>query len=65
MINNMKKLTPYLVVTAIVYLIFSFVPWQFDPSMWEQDARVGFVMSWIGCMVVTPMVITMIESTKD
>jgi hypothetical protein len=61
----MKKLIPYLVVTAIAYLICSFVPWQFDPSMWSKDARVMFVIIWVGCMVITPMVITMIESTKD
>lgn len=61
----MKKLTPYLVVTAIVYLICSFVPWQFDPSMWSRDARVMFVLIWIGCMIITPMVMAMIESTKD
>lgn len=61
----MKKLTPYLVVTAILYLLFSFVPWQFDPSLWSQDARVGFVLIWVGSMVITPMAIAMIESTKD
>lgn len=61
----MKKLTPYLVVTAILYLLFSFVPWQFDPSMWNKDARAFFVLVWVSCMVITPMVIAMIESTKD
>jgi hypothetical protein len=61
----MKKLIPYLVVTSIVYLICSFVPWQFNPSMWSKDARVMFVIIWVGCMVITPMVIAMIESTKD
>lgn len=61
----MKKLTPYLAVTVIVYLLCSFVPWQFDPSMWSREARGCFVIFWIGCMVLTPMVITVIESTKD
>ena len=61
----MKKLTPYLVVTAILYLLYSFVPWQFDPSMWSKDARAFFVFTWVGGMVITPMVIAMIESTKD
>ena len=61
----MKKLTPYLAVTAIVYLLFSFIPWQFDPSIWSRDTRAFFVFIWVGCMVLTPMVIAMIESTKD
>jgi hypothetical protein len=61
----MKKLTPYLAVTAILYLLCSFVPWQFDPSMWSRDARAFFVFMWVMCMVLTPMVIAIIETTKD
>ena len=57
----MKNLIPYLVVTAILYLICSFVPWQFDPSVWSRDARALFVLIWVGGMVITPMVIAMIE----
>ena len=61
----MKKLIPYLAVTAILYLLHSFVPWQFDPSMWNKDARALFVLIWVIGMVITPMVIAVIESTKD
>ena len=61
----MKKLTPYLAVTAILYLLYSFVPWQFNPSMWTRDTRALFVFIWVAGMVITPMVIAMIESTKD
>lgn len=61
----MKKLTKYLVVTAILYLLHSFVPWQFDPSMWSKDERVLFVLIWIGCMLLIPMINGMINSMKD
>ncbi len=61
----MKKLIKYLVVTAILYLLCSFVPWQFDPSMWNKDARAFFVFMWVGCMVLTPMVNGLIEQMKD
>ena len=61
----MKKLIPYLAVTAILYLLYSFVPWQFNPSMWSRDTRAMFVFIWVGCMALTPIVIAMIESSKD
>jgi len=61
----MKKLTKYLVVTAILYLLFSFMPWQFDPSMWSKDGRAFFVFIWIGCMALIPMINGLIEQMKD
>lgn len=60
----MKKLIPYLTVTAILYLICSFIPWQFDPSMWGKDTRAFCVFMWIGCMMLTPMVLKIAENEK-
>jgi hypothetical protein len=61
----MKKLTKYLIVTAILYLLCSFIPWQFNPSMWGKDARSCFVFIWIGCMILIPMISKLIESMED
>ena len=58
----MKKLIPYLAVTAILYLLYSFIPWQFNPSMWSKQTRALFVLIWVSGMA---MVIAVIESTKD
>lgn len=61
----MNKLIKYLVVTAILYLIFSFLLWQLNPSMWTTDARGMFVFMWVACMVLIPMINGMMESMKD
>lgn len=61
----MKKLIKYLVVTVILYLLHSFVPWQFNPSMWSQDVRAMFVLIWVGGMVLTPLINGLIEQMKD
>ncbi len=61
----MKGFIKYIVVTVILYLLHSFVPWQFDPSMWSKDGRAFFVLIWIGCMILTPMINGLIEQMKD
>ena len=61
----MKKSIKYIVVTAILYLLHSFVPCQFDPSMWSKDGRAFFVLTWIGCMLLIPMINGLIEQMKD
>lgn len=57
----MKKLTPYITVTLLIYFIFSFVKWQFNPSMWTQDTRAMLVFMWIGCSVLIPMIQKMMK----
>lgn len=61
----MKKLIKYLVITVVLYLLFSFVPWQFDPTIWSIDARLMFAVIWGVCMVLTPIINGMIEQMKD
>jgi hypothetical protein len=61
----MKKYIKYLVVTVILYLICSFVPWQFNPEMWSKDIREFFVFIWVSCMIIIPMINGAIESMKD
>ena len=51
----MKKLTPYITLTLIIYFIFSFIKWQFNPSMWTQDTRAMLVLIWVGCMCIVPL----------
>jgi len=61
----MKKYIKYLIVTVILYLLHSFIFWQFDPSMWNKDGRALFALIWIGCMLIIPMINGMIDSMKD
>ena len=57
----MKKLTPYITATAILYFIFSFVQWQFNPSIWTQDTRAMLVLIWVGRMCIVLMIQKMME----
>ena len=61
----MKKTIPYLFVTLIIYLIFSFVPMQFNPVLWSKDYRAFFVFIWVMSMIIVPMIIVMTDSMKD
>ena len=48
----MKKLTPYLIATAIVYFCFSFTTWQWNPEQWEESKRFGFILLWLGALAL-------------
>jgi hypothetical protein len=61
----MKKLIKYLIITVVLYLLFSFVTWQFDPTIWSIDVRGTFAVMWGVCMVLTPIINGMIEQMKD
>ena len=39
----MKKLTPYIIATVIVYFCFSFTTWEWNPEQWEEAKRFGFI----------------------
>jgi len=50
----MKKEIIYTVITciSIVYLIFSFVQWEFNPSIWGASERCGAcLISFISVLV--------------
>jgi hypothetical protein len=60
----MKKTIPYITVTLLLYFTFSFVKWQFNPSVWTQDTRAFLVFMWVGCIVLIPLIQKMMEYEK-
>jgi hypothetical protein len=45
----MKNIIPHIVSLLIIYFVFSFIKWEFNPELWEQDRRVGFII--IACCI--------------
>jgi hypothetical protein len=45
----MKNIIPHLISLLIIYFVFSFIKWEFNPQLWEQDRRVGFII--IACCI--------------
>jgi hypothetical protein len=48
----MKKLTPYLIATVIVYFCFAFTTWQWNPEHWQESKRFGFILLWLGALAM-------------
>ena len=48
----MKKLTPYIIATAIVYFCFAFTIWQWNPEQWDESKRFGFILLWLGALAM-------------
>jgi hypothetical protein len=43
--QNMKQtITIFSITMIFFYLTWSFIIWDFNPSNWTQDARVGFIL---------------------
>jgi hypothetical protein len=41
----MKNIIPHLISLLIIYFVFSFIKWEFNPQLWEQDRRIGFILT--------------------
>jgi len=39
----MKKITPFIIATLIVYFCFAFITWHYNPSQWVMETRVLFI----------------------
>jgi hypothetical protein len=42
-----------ILVTVILYSLFGFVHWNFNPSNWSEDSRFFLVIVWIVCMFIS------------
>ena len=61
----MKKLTPYIIATAIVYFCFSFTTWQWNPGQWEEAKRFGFILIWLGALAMVYPLNEIIKLNKE
>jgi hypothetical protein len=43
----MRKILILLIIPIILYLLFSFVPYKFNPAEWTEELRSFFV--WVLC----------------
>lgn len=41
--KQINKLLPYVLIMLSVYLVLSFIPFEFNPARWSEDTRLGFV----------------------
>jgi hypothetical protein len=51
-------------VAAIVYLMFSFIAWDLNPSNWTSEFRIGTVVLWFILTHIVCMII-LISSSKS
>ena len=61
----MKKLTPYIIATAITYFCFSFIMWQWNPEQWEEAKRFGFILCWLGSLAMAYLLNQIIKLNKQ
>jgi hypothetical protein len=61
----MKKLTPYLTATAIVYFCFAFTTWQWNPKQWDESKRFAFILLWLGALAMVYPLIQIIKLNKQ
>jgi hypothetical protein len=53
----MKKYITILTIgTILMYLIFAFTKWEFNPGMWGEDVRVLFDITLIGWLLIAGMI---------
>ena len=61
----MKKLTPYIIATVIVYFCFSFTTWEWNPEQWEEAKRFGFILCWLGALAMAYPLNEIIKINKE
>jgi hypothetical protein len=61
----MKKLTPFIIATLLIYFCFSFITWQCNPSQWTREVRFAFVLFWISAMTISIPINEIIKLNKQ
>lgn len=57
----MKKTFKYFIcltifMCSILYFLFSFVKWNYNPANWPQDTRAFFSFISVGCMLISLLI---------
>jgi|LakMenEpi03Aug12_release.lakeMendotaPanAssembly.Ray.scaffolds.fasta_scaffold1335178_2 hypothetical protein len=61
----MKKITPFIIATLLVYFCFSFALWKCNPSQWALNVRVAFVVFWISAITLCVPINEIIKLEKQ
>lgn len=61
----MKKITPFIIATLLVYFCFAFALWKCNPSQWALNVRVAFVVFWISAMAISIPINEIIKLEKQ
>jgi hypothetical protein len=56
-----KYITISIAGTILMYLIFAFTKWEFNPGMWGEDIRVIFDIMLICWLMIAGMVSNMLN----
>lgn len=47
-----KHIINIILIAALIYAIFAFVNWEYNPSAWSMDARFGLSILWLALIAV-------------
>lgn len=42
--KHIKKISPYIIITVLIYLLVAVVPYDFNPANWSEDTRACFAL---------------------
>jgi uncharacterized protein (DUF983 family) len=57
-----KYLTLTIIGTIIIYLVFSFIQWEFNAGLWQKETRIFISLLVIGWLVISAMIRAAIHS---
>jgi len=51
--KHIKKISPYIIITVLIYLLVAVVPYDFNPANWSEGNRVSFsLLTTVGLFLV-------------
>ena len=51
--KDIKKISPYIIITVLIYLLVAVVPYDFNPANWSEGTRVSFsLFTTVGLFLV-------------
>ena len=42
--KHIKKISPYIIITVLIYLLVAIVPYDFNPANWSEGTRFAFAL---------------------
>jgi uncharacterized protein (DUF983 family) len=57
-----KYLTLTIIGTIIIYLVFSFIQWEFNAGLWQKETRIFISLLVIGWLAISALIRAAIHS---